>query len=238
MLPSEQKRPLKHMFDMVPERYDLINRLLTVGWDERWRRRAARQCLAGGARRVLDLCCGTGDLALHLARESGGSSEIVAVDYSALMLAIARRKALRAGAASAVRFVEGDAAALAFPDQHFDAVGIAFAFRNLTWRNPVREAALAELRRVLRPGGRFVVVETSQPDSRLLRSAFHVYLSTVTASVGASLSGHGSAYRYLAESARNYYGSAQVSAILHGAGFAHVSCERLLGGIAAIHVAI
>jgi len=152
------------------------------------------------------------------------------------MLETARKKAERANSAVPARFVEGDAGSMQFPDDHFDVVGIAFAFRNLTWHNPLKDAALAEVRRVLRPGGSFVIVETSQPNSRPLRLGYHMYLSTAVATVGGLLSGHRGAYRYLAESARRFYDAAEVSLLLEEAGFETRQVELLFGGAAAIHV--
>lgn len=225
------------MFDAVPRRYDMLNRLLTLRFDERWRAQAARLCLADKPARVLDLCCGTGDLALRLARRAAGA-EVQALDYSAGMLELARRKAGRTPAGQAIRFVEGDAAALPFLDGHFDAVGIAYAFRNLTWHNPLTARALAEVRRVLKPGGRFVIVETSQPANRLLRLGFHLYLRLVVAPLGSLLSGHAGAYRYLALSARNFFSAPEVCDMLQRAGFSQVTYQRQLGGVAAIHVAL
>ncbi len=232
-----QPRPLKRMFDAVPRRYDLVNRLLTFGLDECWRRRAARRCLEHKPSRVLDLCCGTGDFALHMARLAGSNAEVVGVDFSPEMLAVARSKASRSPAASTVSFVEGDASALEFSDGMFGAVGIAYGFRNLTWRNPLKDQALAEVRRVLRPGGVFAVVETSQPQSKILRTLFHAYLKTAAAPLGAWISGNRAAYHYLAESARHFYQASEVREMLLGAGFAHVHTDSLLGGVAAIHIA-
>ncbi len=225
------------MFDAVPARYDRLNRLLTLGLDERWRNRAARHCLAAGPKHVLDLCCGTGDLALRLARQAPAGAEVVGLDYSTGMLSVARDRAARSSAGQTVHFLEGDAADLPFPDGHFDSVGIAFAFRNLTWRNPLRDRALSEVRRVLRQGGIFAVVETSQPHNRALRAGFHAYLGTVVAALGGLLSGEGGAYRYLARSARSFFTDAEVCHMLASAGFAGVRVERLLGGVAAVHVA-
>jgi len=235
--------PLKRLFDSVPPRYDLLNRVLTWRLDEHWRARAARLCLAGAPARVLDLCCGTGDLALRLAAGAGDSARVTGLDYSGPMLAKARRKMARprlapsSGGGSAVRFVEGDAANMAFGDGTFDAVGIAFAFRNLAWRNPLCHPALAEVRRVLRPGGRFVIVETSQPAHPVLRAGFHAYMALMVAAIGGWVSGQRPAYRYLAESARRFHTADEVSRLLAGAGFANVRVQRLLGGVAAIHVA-
>ena len=234
---DEPRRPLKRMFDSVPARYDLLNRILTLRMDELWRKRAAQRCLDRSPSRVLDLCCGTGDLALHLCRRTNGSIEIVGLDFSAAMLDTARSKAERAGFSRSVRFVEGDAASMEYPDEYFDVVGIAFGFRNLTWKNPLKERALSEVRRVLCPGGSFVIVETSQPANRIIRLGFHAYLSAAVAVLGGLISGHGGAYRYLAESARRFHNAAGVSSMLSEAGLEPTRVETLLGGAAAIHVA-
>ncbi len=231
------RRPLKRMFDAVPDRYDLLNRVLTLQLDERWRKRAANICIEDGPSRILDLCCGTGDLALHLHRQTGSATEIVGLDYSSGMLDVARAKAARIAGAEKVRFIEGDASAMNFPDEHFDAVGIAFAFRNLTRKNSLKEDALAEVHRILRPGGRFVIVETSQPENRLLQFGFHMYLFTAVATLGGLISRQRGAYRYLAESARRFHTRAEVSSMLSGAGLEVSFVETLLGGAAAIHVA-
>jgi demethylmenaquinone methyltransferase/2-methoxy-6-polyprenyl-1,4-benzoquinol methylase len=235
---SNQPQPLKRMFDAVPRRYDLVNRLLTFGLDEHWRRRAARRCLKHKPSCVLDLCCGTGDLALHLARLAGGNAEVVGVDFSPEMLAVARNKASRSPATGNLSFIEGDASALEFSDEMFGAVGIAYGFRNLTWRNPLKDRALAEVLRILQPGGVFVIVETSQPQSRILRALFHAYLTAVAAPLGGRISNNRAAYHYLAESARHFYQAPEVREMLLGAGFAHVHTENLLGGVAAIHTAL
>jgi demethylmenaquinone methyltransferase / 2-methoxy-6-polyprenyl-1,4-benzoquinol methylase len=223
------------MFEAVPARYDLCNRLLTLGFDERWRNLAAQACLVDGAKRVLDLCCGTGDLALQLARQAGPEVELAGLDFSTGMLELARTKARRMPAGERIRFIEGDATALPFPEAHFDSVGIAFAFRNLTWRNPLKDKALAEVRRVLRPGGLFVIIETSQPVNPLLRWGCHTYLSLAAAPLGGLISGNPPAYKYLAHSARNFHNASEVCGLLAAAGFVESRARLLLGGVAALH---
>jgi len=230
-------QPLKKMFDAVPRRYDALNRLLTLRFDERWRARAAQLCLAGRPARVLDLCCGTGDLARQIARRAAAGTAITGLDYSPGMLELARAKAAKTRAGQPADFVEGDASAMPFADRTFDAVGTAFAFRNVTWRNPLKERVLAEVLRVLKPGGVFVIVETSQPTNGLLRALFHTYLRLVAAPVGTWISGHRSAYRYLSESARGFYSADEVVELLAAAGFREIGYTRLLGGVAALHAA-
>jgi len=235
---GSQAAPLKNMFNAVPRRYDLLNRLLTFWLDEPWRAIAVRQCLAESPQRVLDLCCGTGDLTRQLAAKCSDATELFGFDFSPAMLEQARIKAKRTGYISRVELVEGNAAAMEFADGHFDSVGIAFGFRNLTWRNRLKDAALSEVHRVLRSGGRFVIVETSQPQNAAWRWLYHAFLKVIAGPVGTWISGHPSAYRYLAESASDYYTADEVKEMLLSAGFSKVSYQRLLGGVAAVHTAV
>ena len=222
----------------VPPRYDLINRIATWGQDYRWRRLAARECLAPCSRRTLDLCCGTGKLAKEMAAISGDTNRIVAVDFSLPMLKIATEEMRQPGRGRGVSFVHGDAAALPFPDGHFDCVGISFAFRNLTYKNPLTLRYLAEVVRVLRPGGKFVIVESSQPGSRLLRRLFHLYLRAFVFRLGYRLSGNRGAYRYLAESAARFYTPEELRELLISSGFSQFSTRPLMFGTIGIHVAV
>jgi len=226
---------LHNMFAAVPRRYDRINRLVTLGLDQGWRRRAARTCLEARPGSVLDLCTGTGDMPVILARMAPPEVELVAGDFVPEMLEAARDKARRAGVADRVCFELADAADLPFPEGRFDAVTITFGFRNLTYKNPGAEQHLAQIRRVLSPGGRLVFVESSQPAGRLMRAGFRAYLKAVVGPAGALVSGEAGAYRYLSSSIRNYYSADQVAALLEEAGFADVGYKKLLGGAAAIH---
>lgn len=231
------KRPLKGMFDGVPSRYDLVNRVFTLGFDERWRSRAARTILEGGSGRFLEAGCGTGDLILRLVGQVDKGSQIVGLDFSEPMLEEAGRKIAGAGLIGRVGLVCGDVSNMGFPEGCFDAVALAFSFRNMVWRNPVRERCLAEISRVLKPGGMIVIVESSQPDSVFLRFWYHAYLKNLVPHIGGLLSGQSGAYRYLAESARLFLGPEEVSNLLREAGFKEVYFESLLGGVAALHVA-
>ncbi len=225
------------MFEAVPLRYDGINRLMTLGLDQRWRHLAARRILAGSPERILDLGAGTGDLSLLLASRNENPS-ITAADFSRPMLDLLQKRTEDAGLGKRIKTVEADAAELPFADSSFDAVGIAFAFRNLLWKNPNREKHLAEILRVLRPGGRFVAVETSQPGKAFWRGGFHLWMRAVAGPLGGLLSGQKAAYRYLAKSASNFYRPDEIRDMLLGAGFSKVEQETLFGGVAAIHTAI
>jgi demethylmenaquinone methyltransferase/2-methoxy-6-polyprenyl-1,4-benzoquinol methylase len=139
---------------------------------------------------------------------------------------------------SRVAFVCGEAGSLPFPSGTFGCIGTSFAFRNLSYKNPGTPQYLAETLRVLEDGGRFVIVETSQPGNRLVRGLFHVYLRYFVRSVGAWLSGNRPAYNYLAESARRFYTTAELRRLLLDAGFSRVSSQDLLFGAVAIHTAV
>lgn len=232
-----QPKPLHRMFTTVPSRYDLVNRIITLGLDSRWRRLAARACMKENPTTVLDLGCGTGDLTISLASVAAVNTEITGLDFSLPMLELAKQKAVRAGVEKVVRFVHGEADSLPFPDDYFDCVGISFAFRNLTYKNPLKLPHLSEVLRVLKPGGSYVIVESGQPSNRLVRQLFHVYLRAFVAPTGTFLSGNGGAYRYLAESASHFYTPEQVKEMLLAAGFADVSYRPLFLGAASIHIA-
>jgi demethylmenaquinone methyltransferase / 2-methoxy-6-polyprenyl-1,4-benzoquinol methylase len=224
------------MFTSVPVRYDRMNRLMTWGMDVKWRKQAAVLCLESRPARVLDLCCGTGDLSIELATLAGDACTITGFDYSQSMLDIAFRKIARAGAS--VELVRGDAASMPFEDGRFDTIGVAFAFRNLTWKNPHAQRHLAEIVRVLSPGGSLIIVESSQPSSRLVKVGFQSYLRWFVGRAGASLSGTPGAYRYLAESAASFYTPEQIEKMLLEVGFRSVEYHGLLLGAVGIHRAV
>jgi demethylmenaquinone methyltransferase/2-methoxy-6-polyprenyl-1,4-benzoquinol methylase len=184
------------------------------------------------------LCCGTGDLAITLSQLSGQNIELTGVDFSQPMLEIASKKAAISGKGKNISFIYGDVASLLFSDGYFDCAGISFAFRNLTYKNPLTSRYLAEIWRVLSDGGRFVIVETSQPKSKLMRKLFHLYLRWFVARVGYWLSGNKGAYTYLAESASRFFSPEEVEAMLLAVGFREVSYRPLLFGAAGIHVAV
>ncbi|MFC2080780.1 ubiquinone/menaquinone biosynthesis methyltransferase [Bacteroidota bacterium] len=230
-------RPLERMFNEVPGRYDLLNRIITWGLDERWRKMAVKECLSGNPESMLDLCTGTGDLALRMARKSINGADIQALDYSNPMLEVAKRKASKKGLNN-VKFIHGDAADMPFEEGSWDVIGIGFAFRNLSYKNPDRERFLAEIYRVLKMEGKFVIIESSQPSNKIVRSLFRLYLKIFVAGLGGTISGHKGAYRYLAASARNYYTPEEVRGMLLEAGFSKVDHRVLAGGIAGLTIAV
>jgi demethylmenaquinone methyltransferase/2-methoxy-6-polyprenyl-1,4-benzoquinol methylase len=230
-------KPLQAMFTAVPPRYDLINKIITWGLDRGWRDEAALNCLASSPERMLDLGCGTGDLAIIVNRFAKSNIDIIGLDYSETMLDVARDKsaALTGGK---INFIHGDASDLNFPDGYFDCVGISFAFRNMVYRNPLSQRILSQVHRVLAPGGRFVIVESSQPESGLIRGLFHLYMRGFVANVGYLLSGNKGAYKYLGESAAHFYSPEEVKNLLLKAGFRETSYQPLFLGVAGIHIAV
>jgi len=230
-------RPLNKVFTDVPKKYDLINRLFTWRLDELWRVRAAKMIMENEPERFMDLCTGTGDLAIRIGRMRKGRLEITGYDYSQPMLDIAKVKAGKAGQDD-ISFIYGDAANMPFPDNHFDAIGISFAFRNLTYKNFDTPRFLKEIHRVLKPGGRFVIVESSQPKNGLVKALFGFYTKRMVYPLGSWISGNKPAYKYLSSSVVNYYTPEEVCELLRPYGFGEVRFRRLSGGIAAVHVAI
>ena len=234
---SKKERPLYKIFTAVPPSYDLINRIFTLRLDEKWRKKAALECLANSPSHVMDLCTGTGDLAVRLAKMSKEGVEITGYDYSQPMLDLAEKKALK-NAISGIIFTQGDAAAMPFPDGHFESIGIAFAFRNLTFKNYDTPRFLNEIHRVLKSGGRFVIIESSQPKWGWLRFLFRTWTKYFVYPVGSLISGNRPAYKYLAYSVVNYYRPEEICDLLKQHGFSEVTFRQLTGGVAALHVAV
>lgn len=230
-------KPLQRMFEAVPSSYDRINRLVTLGMDRGWRRRAVTECLAGGPSKVLDICCGTADLALGIAAAADGPATVAGLDFSPPMLDLASGKLARSGSGGRVGLIRGDASRLPMKDGSLDCVGIAFGFRNMTYKNPLAEAHLREVHRALAEGGRYVIVESSQPGSKFLNRLFRLYCRTFVYWIGSAVSGNRGAYRYLSESAANFYPPDAVAGMLRRAGFRKVDYRPLFFGAAGIHTA-
>jgi demethylmenaquinone methyltransferase / 2-methoxy-6-polyprenyl-1,4-benzoquinol methylase len=211
---------VRSMFDRISPVYDAMNRTMTMGLDQRWRRATVAAVVQPGDR-VLDACCGTGDLAIAAAHAGG---RVTGVDFSVRMLERARRKAPE------VEWVQGGALALPFSDGSFDAATVGFGVRNLD----DLEAGLAELRRVLRPGGRLAILEITRPDG-LLAPFYRLWFDGFVPLLGKALPG-GAAYTYLPASVRRFPGPEELAGMLRSAGFDDVRWRTFAGGIVALHI--
>jgi demethylmenaquinone methyltransferase/2-methoxy-6-polyprenyl-1,4-benzoquinol methylase len=216
-LPAEGVRS---MFDRIAPVYDLMNRVMTAGLDQRWRRLTVLEVVSPGDR-VLDGCCGTGDLAV--AARKAGAREVVGLDFSARMLERARRKE------PAVEWIQGDLLELPFEDRSFDAATVGFGVRNVA----DLERGLAELRRVLRSGGRLGILEITRPRGPL-RLFYRLWFDVLIPLAGRVLPG-GKAYTYLPASVRRFPGPDELAELLRAQGFDAVGYRRLGGGIVALH---
>ncbi len=222
----EHARAVRAMFSGIAGRYDLLNHVLSVNIDKRWRRKVRRilaNVLDDQNAIVLDVACGTGDLSIELHRDA--KARVIGTDFCRPMLDVAQEKA------ASIPFVEGDAIDLSYADQSFDAVTIAFGLRNLS---NFREG-LKELHRVLKPGGMLVVLEFSAPVVPGFRGAFRFYFSNILPRIGGLVSGERGAYEYLPDSVSKFPDQEALATMMRETGFENVAYQNLTGGIAAIH---
>ena len=220
---------VNRMFDRVAGRYDALNSVMTAGLHHRWRERAAARTELGPGDSALDICCGTGDLALELSRLVTPDGHVVGCDFSEPMLDLAREKAVERAAAG-VRFEWADALELPYDGERFDAVTTGFAVRNLA----DLDRGLREMARVLKPGGRAVILEITQPTRPPLSFFYSLWFDRIVPLLGA-LSSNPEAYSYLPESVRSFPSPRGLAEKMDAAGFKGVRYTVLAGGIIAIH---
>ena len=224
--PDEKRRYNRRLFGIIAPRYDLITRVLSYGQDRRWKQRLVTLAAVRPGQRVLDLACGTGDLALALA---GGGARVLGVDLTESML----RHAFAKPGADRAWWACGDMGRLPVGTSSVDIVTAGYGLRNV----PSLDEGLTEIARVLRPGGRFLSLDFNRPDGILLREAYLAYLTVAGSVLGLALHGDADTYRYIAASLRRYPGAGAVSARMRNAGFTPVEWHPLLGGLMSLHVA-
>ena len=228
-----QKEKIQQMFDGIAPDYDRLNHLMSLGVDRSWRRRALREIVdARRAQSILDIACGTGDFSLAIAGRMHPDSRITGLDLSEGMLAVMRDKVAKAGLEGRISCEQGDSEAMRFADASFDAVTIAFGIRNFAHR----EAALREILRVLKPGGRLVILELSVPENRFLRWGYNLYFKHFVPWIGGRISGDRAAYTYLPASVQAFPGRREWTATMAGCGYAQVRHKAFTLGLCRMYV--
>ena len=229
MLAADKRQYVQRMFSEIAPRYDLLNHLLSFNVDRSWRRRAiaalAWERAPSGT--YLDLCAGTLDVAAALTGSAGFSGHVLGADFAEPMLRAGTSKSRMS-----ISPVVADALQLPLRDESAEGAIVAFGIRNVV----DLDKALVEALRVLKPGARFVILEFSTPPSAIIRMGYHAYFHHVLPTVGAAISGHGTAYRYLPTSVAHFPSASELAERLRGAGFANVTWEPLTFGVAALHV--
>ncbi|WP_018948227.1 bifunctional demethylmenaquinone methyltransferase/2-methoxy-6-polyprenyl-1,4-benzoquinol methylase UbiE [Thioalkalivibrio sp. ALMg11] len=227
---SEKASRVGEVFHSVASRYDVMNDLMSMGVHRIWKRYTLERAGVRPSMKILDLAGGTGDLAGAFAPRVGPKGQIVVCDINASMLEAGRDRMLDEGHVGNLEFVQADAEQLPYPDDHFDRVTIAFGLRNVTRK----ERALAEMRRVIKPGGRVLILEFSQPMAPL-RPMYDIYSFKVLPLMGKLVANDADSYRYLAESIRMHPDQETLAGMMRDAGLERVEYDNLTGGIVALH---
>ncbi len=228
------RKGIRKIFSEVANTYELVNHVLTFGLDILWRKKAAREAAKAKGLLWMDVCSGTGEMALNLSRLADKKVKIISVDFCHPMIARAQEKRKIPNHS----FVLAESELLPFADKAFSLVTISFATRNIYPNKGVLVSHLKEFHRVLKPGGYFVNLETSQPSIRIIRKLFHLYIKLTVKQLGYFLSGSRAGYSYLAFTIPRFFPPEEFSEILSEAGFARVTHRSLFLGVSAIHTAV
>ncbi|MEP5763960.1 MAG: bifunctional demethylmenaquinone methyltransferase/2-methoxy-6-polyprenyl-1,4-benzoquinol methylase UbiE [Halieaceae bacterium] len=229
--PDDKAGLVANVFHSVADRYDLMNDLMSGGIHRVWKRFTIEVSAVRPGHRVLDIAGGTGDLSSRFADLVGAEGEVVLADINDSMLRVGRDKLLDRGYHDNLRYVQANAENLPFPDNHFDVVSIAFGLRNVT----DKERALGSMLRVLKPGGRLLVLEFSKPESELLSKAYDTYSFRILPVLGKLVAGDSDSYQYLAESIRMHPDQESLREMMESVGFTRCEFFNMTGGIVALH---
>ena len=228
---GEKARRVRGVFDSVATRYDLMNDLMSFGIHRLWKRQTLALSGVRRGQRILDLAAGTGDLAARFVGPVGPDGEVVVSDINAAMLEQGRQRLVDQGLLGNVRYVQADAQSLPFPHNHFDCVTIGFGLRNVT----DKQRALTSILRVLKPGGRLLVLEFSTPGNKPFKAVYDLYSFQLLPRIGRLVTNDEASYRYLAESIRMHPDQATLKGMMEQAGFERCEYFNLTGGVVAIH---
>lgn len=229
-----KKEKIQQMFDEIAPEYDKLNHIMSFETDRVWRKRAVKEIVSDKNRLdILDIACGTGDFSIEIAKKAFPGSTITGVDISEGMLAIGKRKVKAAGLDSTIRLGEGDCENLQFGDDSFDRVSVAFGVRN--FEHP--EIGLKEIKRVLKPGGKVVILELSVPRNRFCLYLYKIYALKILPAIGGKISGNKGAYNYLPASVLNFPKAEKFKQILSNCGFVKVKGRSFTFGACGMYIA-
>ena len=234
VVPEEEKvkRVLRH-FDIVAKKYDMMNTLLSFGIHYLWKRTAIKMLKLKAGHEVIDVCGGTGDLSRYAAKSVGPSGRVVLYDINRLMMEVGRPKAMKSPYGQIIHYVEGDAEEISFEACSFDVAMVGFGIRNLTHM----EKGFSEMYRVLKPNGKLMCLEFSQPTAPAFRWFYDFYSFHIMPLLGELIAGSRQAYTYLPESIKLFSSPGELTQMLKRVGFSHVTHKKLTNGIAVIHLA-
>ena len=227
-----KKEKVREMFDNIAPSYDKLNHVLSMNVDKLWRRHALKEIVDGTSQRILDVACGTGDSTVSIAKAVTEGSEVIGVDISEGMMALVKGKAEKAGVANRISLQVADGEALPYEEGAFDRVACAFGIRNFEHK----EKGLSEFLRVLKPGGRAVILELSVPQNRLVRWAYDLYFLHILPRIGGAVSGDKAAYRYLPASVHHFPAPKEFCRMMEAAGFRAVRCHAFTFGLCRMFV--
>ena len=227
-----KKEKVREMFDNIAPSYDKLNHVLSMNVDKLWRRHALKEIVDGTSQRILDVACGTGDSTVSIAKAVTEGSEVIGVDISEGMMALVKGKAEKAGVENRISLQVADGEALPYEDGAFDRVTCAFGIRNFEHK----EKGLSEFLRVLKPGGRAVILELSVPQNRLVRWAYDLYFLHILPRIGGAVSRDKAAYRYLPASVHHFPAPKEFCRMMEAAGFRAVRCRTFTFGLCRMFV--
>ena len=227
-----KKEKVREMFDNIAPSYDRLNHILSMNVDKLWRRHALKEIVDGTPQRILDVACGTGDSTISIAKAAAEGSSVTGADISEGMMALVKGKAEKAGVGERISLQVADGEALPYEEASFDRVTCAFGIRNFEHK----EKGLAEFFRVVKPGGKTVILELSVPQNRLVRWAYDLYFLHVLPGIGGAVSGDKAAYRYLPASVHNFPSPKDFCRMMEDAGFRNVRCRTFTFGLCRMFV--